>query len=145
MQERTTADKPADRDETDIIRIRAAVQAAYDKGFEFHKRAVKSSPALLDWVHRKDYWDYRFPSVDSKKLERLRREVLDFVASSGAILCALSGLNDPHFTRRHYLGFDIWACPSHLSLTCFERLGHSASLMPSCPVFTGMFSPRMAR
>lgn len=34
---------------------------AYREGFEFHQTAVRRSPALLKWVLKKDYWDYRLP------------------------------------------------------------------------------------
>ncbi len=34
---------------------------AYRKGYEFHKTAVRNNPKLLDWVLKKDYWDYTLP------------------------------------------------------------------------------------
>ncbi|MEQ9362911.1 MAG: glycosyltransferase [Leptospirales bacterium] len=33
--------------------------AAYRAGFEFHRRAVETNPALLDWIRRKNYFDVR--------------------------------------------------------------------------------------
>jgi glycosyltransferase involved in cell wall biosynthesis len=30
-------------------------------GFEFHQRAVRTDPKVLDWVQKPDYWDYLLP------------------------------------------------------------------------------------
>jgi hypothetical protein len=34
---------------------------AYRKGYAFHQREVRRDPKLLEWVLRKDYWDYALP------------------------------------------------------------------------------------
>jgi glucosyl-dolichyl phosphate glucuronosyltransferase len=34
---------------------------AYKMGYEFHQREVRRDPRLLEWVLRKDYWDYALP------------------------------------------------------------------------------------
>lgn len=34
---------------------------AHREGFSLHQEAVRSDPALLSWVLREDYWDYRLP------------------------------------------------------------------------------------
>jgi glycosyltransferase involved in cell wall biosynthesis len=50
------------RDETgELAAIRLRVRRAYQVGYEFHQTAVRSSPELLAWVLRPDYWDYRLP------------------------------------------------------------------------------------
>jgi glucosyl-dolichyl phosphate glucuronosyltransferase len=41
--------------------IRLRTHRAYQAGYEFHQSAVRSSPELLAWVLRPDYWDYRLP------------------------------------------------------------------------------------
>jgi hypothetical protein len=41
--------------------LRVRLAAARRAGFEFHQRAVRSQPKLLDWVQRPDYWDFRLP------------------------------------------------------------------------------------
>ena len=43
--------------------IRQLVDRAYHAGYEFHQSAVRSSPELLAWVLRPDYWDYRLPRL----------------------------------------------------------------------------------
>jgi glucosyl-dolichyl phosphate glucuronosyltransferase len=43
--------------------IRQRVDRAYHAGYEFHQSAVRSSPELLAWVLRPDYWDYRLPRL----------------------------------------------------------------------------------
>jgi len=42
--------------------IRRRTAKAYAAGFEFHQEQVRKDPQLLDWVLRKDYWDYRLPA-----------------------------------------------------------------------------------
>mgnify|MGYP002777085164 CR=1 FL=1 len=39
-------------------------KAAYASGFTFHQQQVAQAPALLDWVLKKDYWDYHLPNRD---------------------------------------------------------------------------------
>ncbi|HIK29269.1 MAG: glycosyltransferase [Oscillatoriaceae bacterium SKW80] len=36
---------------------------AYRKGYEFHQSAVRNNPKLLEWVLKKDYWDYTLPQL----------------------------------------------------------------------------------
>jgi glycosyltransferase involved in cell wall biosynthesis len=43
--------------------MKRATARAYRAGFDFHQREVDRDPALLDWVLRPDYWDYRFPGA----------------------------------------------------------------------------------
>ena len=45
---------PADKIARDIADSRQI-------GFNFHRRAIRSNPKLLDWVRRPDYWHYRLP------------------------------------------------------------------------------------
>ncbi|NEQ28392.1 MAG: hypothetical protein F6K28_57325, partial [Microcoleus sp. SIO2G3] len=35
---------------------------AYQRGYQFHQNAVRLNPGLLDWILRKDYWDYKLPN-----------------------------------------------------------------------------------
>jgi glucosyl-dolichyl phosphate glucuronosyltransferase len=44
---------------------------AYREGYEFHQRAVRHTPKLLEWVLRPSYWDYQLPSI--QLAEELRR------------------------------------------------------------------------
>lgn len=37
---------------------------AYRRGFEFHQACVLSSPALLKWVRRENYFDYAYPELE---------------------------------------------------------------------------------
>ena len=45
----------------ELRRIREVTERAYRAGFEFHQEAVRRDPALLAWVTRADYLDYRLP------------------------------------------------------------------------------------
>jgi len=47
----------------EVAAIRQRVYRAYQAGYRFHQSAVRSSPELLSWVLRHDYWDYRLPQV----------------------------------------------------------------------------------
>jgi glycosyltransferase involved in cell wall biosynthesis len=47
----------------EVAAIRQRVHRAYHAGYEFHQSAVRSSPELLAWVLRPDYWDYRLPRL----------------------------------------------------------------------------------
>jgi glycosyltransferase involved in cell wall biosynthesis len=47
----------------EVAAIRQRVHRAYHAGYEFHQSAVRSSPELLAWVLRPDYWDYRLPQL----------------------------------------------------------------------------------
>jgi glycosyltransferase involved in cell wall biosynthesis len=42
---------------------------AYRDGFEFHQTEVRKDPALLDWVLKPDYFDYRLPAGWEKYLQ----------------------------------------------------------------------------
>jgi glycosyltransferase involved in cell wall biosynthesis len=42
--------------------LQAAMDAAYEAGYQFHQDCVRNDPALLHWVTRSHYWDYRIPS-----------------------------------------------------------------------------------
>jgi glycosyltransferase involved in cell wall biosynthesis len=48
---------------TEVAAIRQRVHRAYQAGYKFHESAVRSSPELLSWVLRPDYWDYRLPRL----------------------------------------------------------------------------------
>ena len=43
--------------------IKKRADRAYIDGYYFHQNAVKDNDRLLEWVLRKDYWDYRFPKI----------------------------------------------------------------------------------
>jgi glycosyltransferase involved in cell wall biosynthesis len=45
----------------ELRRVREATARAYRAGFAFHQGAVREDPALLAWVTRPDYLDYRLP------------------------------------------------------------------------------------
>lgn len=51
------------KEDDELRQIKERVQKAYRLGYEFHHNAVKQEPLLLEWVLRKDYWDYRLPDV----------------------------------------------------------------------------------
>jgi glucosyl-dolichyl phosphate glucuronosyltransferase len=46
-------------DEKDALKAR--FHHFYQSGYQFHQHAVRQNPELLDWVLRKDYWDYKLP------------------------------------------------------------------------------------
>jgi glucosyl-dolichyl phosphate glucuronosyltransferase len=46
---------------TGINTVRHRTARAYKAGFAFHQEEVSRDPKLLEWVLRKDYWDYRLP------------------------------------------------------------------------------------
>lgn len=41
--------------------VKKIVDDAYRGGFSYHQREVRNDAELLEWVLRKDYWDYRYP------------------------------------------------------------------------------------
>jgi glycosyltransferase involved in cell wall biosynthesis len=43
--------------------VELQVHASYQAGYGFHQDAVRRYPKLLEWVTRKDYWDYRLPDL----------------------------------------------------------------------------------
>ncbi|MDR3362809.1 MAG: glycosyltransferase family 2 protein [Desulfovibrio sp.] len=44
--------------------VYARIHNAYVEGYRFHQEAVLSSPKLLEWVLRPDYWDYAYPELE---------------------------------------------------------------------------------
>jgi glycosyltransferase involved in cell wall biosynthesis len=44
-----------------LNKIQRQVAKAYMAGYGFHQEEVRRDPKLLEWVLRKDYWDYRLP------------------------------------------------------------------------------------
>jgi hypothetical protein len=60
---RDEAGVTAETAEVEVRAIRQRVHRAYRAGYEFHQSAVRSSPELLAWVLRPDYWDYRLPRL----------------------------------------------------------------------------------
>jgi glucosyl-dolichyl phosphate glucuronosyltransferase len=48
--------------EKDLLKER--FYSAYQKGYQFHQNAVRQNPKLLDWVLKKDYWDYNLPKLN---------------------------------------------------------------------------------
>ncbi len=47
---------------------------AYRRGFEFHCGSVISSPRLLQWVRRENYFDYHYPDLEPDFSPALRSE-----------------------------------------------------------------------
>ena len=45
----------------EVLAIRARLERAYRAGYDFHQAEVAGDPALLEWIVRQDYWDYRLP------------------------------------------------------------------------------------
>jgi len=41
--------------------LRDRFHHSYQKGYQFHQNAVHQNPELLEWILRKDYWDYKLP------------------------------------------------------------------------------------
>ncbi len=37
------------------------MRTAYESGFEFHQRELKKDPALIRWIKKDNYFDYRLP------------------------------------------------------------------------------------
>ncbi len=42
-------------------KIQRQVAKSYMAGYRFHREEAKKDPRLLEWVLRRDYWDYRLP------------------------------------------------------------------------------------
>ena len=38
--------------------------SAYQRGYQFHKKAVMKNPQLLDWVLKPNYWNYTLPQIN---------------------------------------------------------------------------------
>lgn len=54
---------------TTFDRIKHLMQSAYRRGYEFHQSEVRKDPALLEWVLKPDYFDYRLPEGWEKYLQ----------------------------------------------------------------------------
>jgi glycosyltransferase involved in cell wall biosynthesis len=50
-------------EDRDVADIRKRVGRAYNAGFKFHQAAARRHPEVLEWILRKDYWDYRLPEL----------------------------------------------------------------------------------
>ncbi|MBI5211572.1 MAG: glycosyltransferase family 2 protein [Elusimicrobia bacterium] len=70
--EKAGAFDPSDRDPGKQALVER-FNRAYREGFESHQAAVRRSPALLRWVLKKDYWDYKLPRVRVRGAGRIRR------------------------------------------------------------------------
>ncbi|AFY36210.1 glycosyltransferase family 2 protein [Calothrix sp. PCC 7507] len=44
--------------------LKARFHHSYQKGYQFHQNAVHKNPELLNWVLKKDYWDYTLPKIN---------------------------------------------------------------------------------
>ena len=44
-----------------LSKVQRQVADAYVAGYCFHQEEVRKDPKLLEWVLRRDYWDYRLP------------------------------------------------------------------------------------
>lgn len=55
------------RTEQELVHI----HQGYAEGYLFHRAAVAQSPALLGWVLRADYFDYRLPELEPGMAERI--------------------------------------------------------------------------
>jgi glycosyltransferase involved in cell wall biosynthesis len=63
--------------------IRCRTKRTYKEGYEFHQNAVRADPALLRWVLRPDYWDYRLEF--SSKTESLLQPISRAAQTGGLI------------------------------------------------------------
>lgn len=48
-------------DDSALPVLKERVAKAYQAGYAFHQREVRRDPRLLEWVLRKDYWNYALP------------------------------------------------------------------------------------
>lgn len=55
--------------------VKRGTDRAYRAGYEFHRIAVDSCPAVRRWALKSDYWDYRLPASDFDAAA-VRRECL---------------------------------------------------------------------
>ncbi|MBR8834040.1 MAG: glycosyltransferase family 2 protein [Stigonema ocellatum SAG 48.90 = DSM 106950] len=46
--------------------LKARFNRAYLEGYQFHQNAVRKNPALLDWILKDDYWDYKLPDIQGR-------------------------------------------------------------------------------
>jgi len=49
--------------------LRQRFEQAYVRGYEFHQDALRRNPTLIEWILKKDYWDYRLPVLPSRPLQ----------------------------------------------------------------------------
>jgi hypothetical protein len=60
--------------EIDFFKVKTKIQKELeekiklyrDRGYQFHQNEVKKDPKLLQWVLKKDYFNYKIPSKDLK-------------------------------------------------------------------------------
>ena len=50
-------------DDRELAEIRERVRRAYVAGFNFHQSTARRNPEVMEWVLRKDYWNYRLPEL----------------------------------------------------------------------------------
>lgn len=41
--------------------LKTKLHQSFIKGVNFHRNAIRQNPQLLEWVMKKDYWDYKLP------------------------------------------------------------------------------------
>ncbi len=41
--------------------LKTKLHQSFIKGVNFHRTAIRQNPQLLEWVMKKDYWDYKLP------------------------------------------------------------------------------------
>ncbi len=46
------------------LALQRRFQRAYLRGYEFHQCSLRRNPSLIEWVLKKDYWDYRLPQIE---------------------------------------------------------------------------------
>ncbi len=49
--------------ESDKDALKGRFDRAYRNGYQFHQAAVRQHPKLLEWILKKDYWDYLLPEL----------------------------------------------------------------------------------
>jgi hypothetical protein len=50
----------------DFAVVRARLYDAYKLGFEFHQNEARNDAKLLEWICRRNYWDYRLPEIERR-------------------------------------------------------------------------------
>lgn len=56
---------PAIADKTSAKDMDKRIHNAYVDGWFFHQMALRKSPRLMEWVCKKDYWDYQYPELEA--------------------------------------------------------------------------------
>jgi hypothetical protein len=41
--------------------LKTKLHQSFINGVNFHRTAIRQNPQLLEWVMKKDYWDYKLP------------------------------------------------------------------------------------